>query len=423
MGKFFKLDIESILSSDLESSLTETTKIFFPTLKYVVETGGESQIENFIETANSYVDDISEVKSEDFIIHTKKQDLIYVFSSRGSLPFNKGIHSAITNHFDSNLTYKFIPHIFSTENLLDILDAGGKLNRKSLGENIFEIFYEDIAKKLSDKLTHFIPKSGRARITDWDEVITGNNLSHRIKIYNKLNFDENVPFHIISVLNKSGKTLLQRKKKEIGRNLKESKNNLFHRYVNFDGEISWSDNDVFFDAVGMEYPGAMAPDSNFVQSSIKKELRPDFYFNYLNTYNRIISGMIGFEGKSLKYKLLRKSKYDLKADEVMVYTASLHALNLTVNKFNISDNLNIDTMKIDYETEKIFWNKGKKTVPVLNRFYYDGNKKVEFLNPFVLIYDNKKKESSELNQIFEEYLSNIKEKYDEFLISTNTVYE
>jgi len=272
-------------------------------------------------------------------IDDNKKSLLYLFSSRGSFPFFYDLSGFYDYSQISKLEMNVIPSIFSIRNLYDLTN-NGQLLKERFVKIFLELSYDGISKDINKKLSPY--SSLETIVTDWDEIITGFNLNHRLDIYNKLDL-RNIDFHLYSFIDEMGLNL----EKKSYRQVKNKINNmdLFSNEVRLN-DIPWSDDDSFYSKIGLEYSLIALPNLEVLSHCVKSSAIPKFLDNYLTNYNDLLSKSFGLKS-SLKYSLVSN-------DWVKDLLNTSKEKNLFFTGFeNIDRNNNVRILD-DFQISKLF---------------------------------------------------------------------
>lgn len=377
---------------------------------------------SLVETSKNVLNVLTEIEKVSHLRENTRSVLdyhsVFLFSSRGSIPFLRALEYIDRNFLKNEMTFTSVPHIFSLESLLSIVS-----NEDNLSYNVykptFDRFYQDISDKLKRKILRF-HRIGDKRlvVSDWDEVITGRNLSERIKVYRKMNLNENIPFNIVSFISNGKRNLDRKSVFQFKREFKKCPENYKTLDIILNSPISWSDNDEFYNALGLEYPPIMAPDTDFIYNTIKQRAHPEFYFTYFNNFNRLMASKCGFNGKNMTYRLIGMgSQYFPLFDNKEILDCSLEAFNIALRQVNNFDGIkdrSILNKEYIVKDGNVFFlgYRGKsrelsgKKAPVVLRGLNPHTLEY-YKNPFVLVYNPASSESKIINHCMDKYFSSI----------------
>ena len=233
-----------------------------------------------------------------------------LFSSRGSLPFIVALdHLTRPDGPMPRIRVKPITHVFSTENLLEVVTGYGKIGPANPARSIQKIIdriYTDVANGLSRS----VGEAGLGNsdvLTDWDEVNTGANLRERMGIYNQLQLPEGLEFCVVSFIGNDGNNLKRHNVDGFKRVLKASPEG--HRYMDIKtrGEITWSDHETFFKNIGLVYPGIAAPEPDTIRNILRRSDLPFFYAQFFKHYGEGLAKEIGRKPEEVINGIVRVS--------------------------------------------------------------------------------------------------------------------
>lgn len=348
----------------------------------------DKNIESLSETAyflNGILNNIQKKHNYNFY------DLGLLFSSRGSFPFLKAL-DYISEDLNKNFKLKLIPHIFSLENLLEIVSDYDEY-QYPVYQPVISTIYNDIAEKMSDRITT-VANMGSEKffLSDWDEVCSGNNITERIKIYNRLKIGE-IPFDIISFISNDGKDLRSANIKSFKRNFKKSPENYSTFDVLMKNKITWSDDEDFYDELGLKYPGIAAPSFSYLSNFIPKKNMGEFYKSFFSNYSKNISG----NGKSLEYELytsLINSDINQLISEENVMKSSYEAFIKSLKSLDeVGGLMNSQLLKYKYDIDidkgNVYCRDNNRVI--LTRHIPEKRGKIAkiktYRTPFTLVYD------------------------------------
>lgn len=331
--------------------------------------------------------------------------MMYLFSSRGSFPFLRSLFQ-----IDKDVPeFKFLPlfHIFTIMNLHEIVNDSAALDR----------IYLDIASSMSSKIKEIVPKGLETLVTDWDEVITGSNISDRIKVYNKLDITDCIKtFSIVSFISNMGLDLDKSYVRSFQKHFKKSPKNYFTVDLKMGREIAWSDNEEFYYDMDLRYPGIAAPVSNVVNGIIDKNAIPEFYSEYFKRFHECIGKEIGITNPM--YKLLRLNRdVDVLYDERVILESSYKAFSSILEEFEERDLMKEkwslrSRFSIDAQNGHVVRSIGKRDHIIMTR---NKSYKSAFRDPFVMTYNPKNENLRVLDEALKNYLDNVddgKNKFD-----------
>jgi hypothetical protein len=361
---------------------------------------------------------------EDQQLTGKKFSLAAMFSSRGSLPFLHALkYLTGEGGIKSDIDLRIVPHVFSLENLLEIVSDFDKLTDYNSYKPILDVFYGDIAEGLGKKVDR-VCAGTNAVVSDWDEVNTGRNLLERIKINNQMGLDPLTAFYIISFIGSNAKNIDSNKSKLFRKFMKASPETYRYLDVKATDPISWSDDEEFFRRASLVYPGIAAPDAKFVRNIIPKQLLPLFYNRFFRNHCDFLANEIGEETSSvgsdgIMYKIFnpRKKTITQVSEPSSIMLCSYNAYVKTLGEFgNLNDGFksHMDpfsgTLGVDTKNGIIYWQKTNGIdVPVLRRRHPSIPDHFEpYRNPFVLLYDQNSAQYELLKTMMSGYFKHVR---------------
>lgn len=390
----------------------------------------QKNLESITETAE-YLDSIlNHIENNSGITNGDEYTLGFLFSSRGSFPFLEAM-DFVSRNLRSNLTLRAIPHIFSLENLVEIISNYDTV-KYSLYQPIISNIYDNIATEMTRKVKKNAKNTSNFVLSDWDEVCTGSNISERIKIYNRMKIPKKIPFNIISFISEGRRRLDSTNVKSFKRNFKKSPTNYSTYDILMKNPIEWSDDEVFYSKLGLEYPGIAVPDFKYLGHFIRKEALPIFYSSFLLQYGKELS-----KGASVLYELFRpfvESDSDHLFDEenilISSYMAFENALSVVDRHKGIKDRKLLKAeFEFDYDGGMLLEKKSGR--PILNRNMPENRLSEgdysKYRYPFTLV---KKKATLENSFVLEKMLTPLQAdissafrfKREGFLTSSNIFY-
>jgi hypothetical protein len=400
----------------------------------------EEAHESLQETAIGIPRVLNTIEENEGIKDEKRYNLVYLLSSRGSIPFVKGlthlhrseerrrINTAFEedqlsdkkrNHNKRENSFRMVPHIFSIENLLEIISNNDQL-RYICYKDIVDYLYEDIADTFNKKIYAALSHDKKNLITDWDEIITGRNISERIKIYNRLKLGT-IPFYITSFLSEKKKRLEKESVYYFKRHFRKSPENFSTINVLLENPVSWSDNEQLYGDMGIRYPMIAVPPINKIRNMIKAKGLPEFYLSFFSNYSMLFSKD---RTKNMMYRLVIDDPvftYDEKEtlqNSFEAYIRTIKTLNPDAFKENKTPEYRYS---IEYDAGKVLRHSPSSITPVLElRNERSGNC---YSNPFLLYTREKNQDSEELSRLINEFIKRVEEqKTDKELIKHNKVF-
>jgi hypothetical protein len=359
---------------------------------------------------------------EDQQLTGEKFSLAAMFSSRGSLPFLHALKFLTEEgEVKSDIDLRIIPHVFSLENLLEIVSDFDKLIDYNMYKPILDLFYDDIAQRLSGKTTK-VCSDTNAVISDWDEVNTGRNLMERIKIYNQMDLSL-LPFYVISFIGNNARNIDSNKGKVFRKFMKRSPESYHYVDVKASNAISWSDDEEFFRRASVIYPGIAAPDARFVKDLVPRKLLPKFYELFFKNHCDFLADEIGEEqtgedSKGIMYKILNPRKKTItqvsEASSIMLcsYNAYIKTLGDIGNLNGLKGSIDpfSGSLAVDAKNGIIYWQKKNGIdVPILRRRHPSIPDHFEpYRNPFVLLYDQNSAQYDLLKTMMSGYFKHVR---------------
>jgi hypothetical protein len=348
----------------------------------------------------------------------KEYLLGFLFSSRGSFPFLKAIdylHSS--GAFQPPITFEIIPHIFSLENLFEIVSDFDSF-KYSAYSHILTPIYQEISDKITEKVNVVCCQNGKAIFTDWDEVNTGSNLVERMKIYNNLKIPEKISFHLASFIGASGDNLRTQHIRAFERRRKQSPSNYFFHDIKAKKLISWSDNESFFFDAGLEYPGIAVPPQETIRNILTRRGLTMFYHEFFRNHANQIATAIG-NMSDIRYKLLpwpSQGVYSMLSEEEDILQRSYTAFILTMNKMDSEGVIRkgydpLGRYEIDPDRGQVLRIKSrKKEYQVLLERKHPKTQPdwMPYRQPFVLFYDQEREDSKIINLMMSKYFDKFK---------------
>lgn len=364
-------------------------------------------LDSLIESAVSFKGVLDEIRTD---VGKDHLDLVGLFSSRGSFPFLEALNYLEKNGED-NLRFRIIPHIFSIENLAEIITNYQKYSREHHTLTLYG-YYNEIAKHMSKKIKNFCTPDSETILTDWDEICTGRNIVQRSKIYSQLKFSPKVPFYLISFINKP--KLESPNVNRFKKNFRTSPKNFKTLDVLLDSDISWSDNEDFFSEIGLEYPNIAVPNSQYLYSLVKKEAILPFYTNFFHKFSEELAKEIGSDSTNLNYKLVQTligsnvaNHSDIEVTLKCSHNAFMGTMNVLSKKNMLKDKRVLDARyEFDIDKAQVIRHGAKKQV-LLHRNMTDHYEHAEYpfyRSPFTLFYDPRDEDLCIFDNLLNEFL-------------------
>jgi len=343
--------------------------------------------------------------------------LYFMFSSRGSFPILQAIDHATQIKKNNRIDLRVIPHIYSIENMTQIL---------SNYEAIFYDQYMGVVEYLSDNIASVAStkietccRESNAVLSDWDEVITGNNLLERVKIYNKYNIGSSINHHIISFLADQSKNVHKFNKPKLRRHKKKSPGNYNYIDVSMKEMISWSDDENFFNNLALTYPQIAVPKAEEIRNHVKKQFVPYFYGQFFSQHCTRVANQAGYDG-NMRYKLkiiqdsgvldtINSPKYVLD----LSLSSFLAAIDATEKKGGLMEDSSLAESRYipDFESGIILQKKRNgQEVPLLYRNSRPDRVPKEFThrNPFILFYQANTPSGMTMGKLMKQYFKNVR---------------
>jgi len=329
-----------------------------------------------------------------------------LFGSRGSFPFVRALSLLAKEGMIRKVNA--IPHIFSFENLTEIVSGYDRLRYETY-VSVFGRFFDDISFDLNKKLR--LHSEGSV-LTDWDEVNTGRNLSERIKLYNRL--DVQTPFVVTSFIGSGAKRLDQEAIRSIKRSMRKSPDSM--RFFDFIAEeaISWSDDEGFFADIGLTYPCIAAPEIHPLRLAVTPKLLPEFYAQFFRNHSEAVASQFNVSDpfynelvvlpKHCESSQLRNPELTLQLSLIAFIDGlkKIDELNGFTGRLNLLDS----RYEIDVAQGSILMIRpnGKQTSLLRLRHPKAAPYHPNYRNPFTLFYDASSSAGPVLNQVISGYL-------------------
>lgn len=342
----------------------------------------------------------------------KEHTLAMIMGSRGTYPFFLAAsHISENNILPSPKNIKIIPHIFSVENLIEIL-SNDNLQYNAYAD-ILDTLYTQIAEKLSRKINMITSQNGPTIIADWDEVNSGNNLVERLRIYNKMTTGK-APFFITSFVGNQGRNLKKENIEAVRSLQQKSPDTHHHITVRADEDISWSDNEGFFEMTKILYPGIAAPSTVHVRNLIPKRHLSKFYTTFFRSHGESIGRIVGGHTHA-QYKLIPVNESTLATlqNEHSILERSLDAYLRAVEstaegKHNPADHLRGE-FALDEESGTVIRIKpnGKTQILLARKDTTTPAHFPKYRDPFTLVYDHSAPAALNINRVLQAYFSDV----------------
>tara|TARA_Y100000310_G_C20663301_1_gene806014 strand:- start:751 stop:1914 length:1164 start_codon:yes stop_codon:yes gene_type:complete len=345
------------------------------------------------------------------------QKLFVPFGSRGTFPIVKALEYVTSeNGPRPDLQLRMIPHIFSLENLMEVV-RDYDLHPHQIKEET-ERIYEDIALEMRRKIAGSC-ESGSI-VTDWDEVNSATNLVERVRLYNLMAFSDLVDFAVVSFIGDAGRNIGRSRKKQFVDLRDRGPQDYKYMNVMAVDPISWLDDEEFYARIGMGYPRIAAPTTNLVRMLFKGRDLGDFYLNFLRNYSRRVDRALGGDGDNLMYKVVKKGDATVDLDNPeFVLNASLDAYIETIQLMALTGRVkSVDykpldgRFKIDVE-EGCVRKVGKRNDPIvlsMNGLQPDYPLGFQgYRHPFVLICDPKNESLRLIDNLMKTYFREFSE--------------
>lgn len=361
--------------------------------------------ESLIETAygiNNIIGRIEDLEG----VEGDAYEMVYLWGSRGSLPFVAGLNYIHTKKIRENMRLRVIPHVHSIENLLEIVSDYDKVQDYNSYKPVMDAIYEDIADSLSRKIADVLDPEKRSLLTDWDEVNTGRNFVERFKIYNSLEFPEDVSFYIVSFMGERRKRLEHNRVKTFHRLFEKSPPNYMTVNALLENPLTWSDNEPLYSTLGLEYPGIAVPPYSYITNLLRMNALPEFYMNFFKNFSTIFSE----SNTDLSYCLVLDDNL-FHCNEERLLECSFDAYKMAINQLDESAFKRREKGAMGYRFDNdagqvhILRKNGEEKV-MLERKHPTAQEC--YRHPFILVSQIPRELPPELDQIIADFMKGIK---------------
>jgi len=378
-----------------------------------------SSLKSLEELAEQLVETMSYIEEKE-LLNDSPYFLLALFSSRGSYPFMAALeHIASQAEIKPHTDFVLLPHIFSLENLFEVVSDFDRLSYDSYS-HVVDLMYGDIAKQISERIIDLNDAAGGVPlvVSDWDEVNTGNNRVERMKVYHKFKLPPEVPVYVLSFIGSGGRNLTGRNIKAFGRLTKKKPDNFTYMDFEASSPISWSDDEKFFGDVGFVYPGIAAPSVELVRNIIRKEALPEFYSLFFRNHCKHLAEFLGVH-EDIFYKLLPvendSTLPQINSEEVILslsYLAYRESIETVAQGNGIKMNSRpLDgRFEVDSDAGAVYKIKRSGfTQKILQRRVGGIPEDFEsYRSPFVMFYDLNSRAAPLINSLIERYFRQIK---------------
>ena len=210
-------------------------------------------------------------------------DILIPIGSRGTIPLAWFVKAACEAGEFPGWEVRFRYTIFSIENLSEML-LGGQIREpgwtqacRQPASDLRAPLYATIAESLQEDLAGASSVRGDrpVLIIDADEVNTLSNLRERAKIYSSLRIPDTAMLHVLSVIGTGRRNVKVENEQEFRQIRPSWSESIDYDEIIVPSPISWSDDEVFFDRIGIRYPPMAVPHPSFVTGLVRQSFVDD----------------------------------------------------------------------------------------------------------------------------------------------------